>query len=122
MRTAFFPGAELAAGPDAGLAAHARTAARYALLLARALGIDGENPLRTIERGALLHDIGKAAVPRAILFKRGPLTPFEREVVREHPEVGFQMVAGFGGLNEASVLSAKYTSRPGCRATRSSTN
>ncbi len=104
MRTAFFPRDPVAAGPDGGLAAHSRTAARYAVLLARALGIDGESPLRDIERGALLHDVGKAAVPRAILFKNGPLTSFEREVVREHPIVGFRMIAGFGGLRRASEI------------------
>jgi len=104
MRTTFFPRDPGAAGPDAGLAAHSRTAARYAVLLARSLGIDGQRLLRDIERGALLHDVGKAAVPRAILFKNGPLTEFERDVVREHPLVGYRMLAGFGGLTRASEI------------------
>ncbi|HVP90452.1 MAG TPA: HD-GYP domain-containing protein [Terriglobales bacterium] len=103
MVTAYLP-RDPAAGPEGCLAAHSRTAARYAVLLARALGIDGEGRLRDIERGALLHDVGKSAVPRAILLKKGPLTASEREVVREHPMVGFRMIAGFAGLGPASEI------------------
>ncbi|HYA49067.1 MAG TPA: HD domain-containing protein, partial [Burkholderiales bacterium] len=47
-----------AADSGAGLADHSRTAARYAVLLARALGIERERDLLDIERGALLHDVG----------------------------------------------------------------
>jgi len=94
----------VAADPGAGLAAHSRTAARYAVLLARALGIDRELHLLDIERGALLHDVGKAAVPRSLLDKNGPLTALEREIVWEHPIVGFRMIEEFGFLRGASEI------------------
>jgi putative nucleotidyltransferase with HDIG domain len=86
------------------LAAHSRTAARYAVLLARAVGIDGGNFLLDLERGALLHDVGKAVLPGHILRKTGPLTKDERDIVREHPVVGYRMIEAFGSLRAASEI------------------
>jgi HD-GYP domain-containing protein (c-di-GMP phosphodiesterase class II) len=53
--------------------------------LAKQLGINGEE-LENIERGALLHDIGKLAIPDDILLKRGELTLPERKFMELHPE------------------------------------
>jgi putative nucleotidyltransferase with HDIG domain len=93
-----------AADSGAGWTAHSRTAARYAVLLARALGISQERHLLDIERGALLHDVGKAALPRSLLGKNGPLTLLERETIREHPLLGFRMIAEFDFLREAARI------------------
>jgi putative nucleotidyltransferase with HDIG domain len=54
-------------------------------VLAKKLGITGED-LEHIERGALLHDIGKMAIPDYILLKRGALTLAERKFMELHPE------------------------------------
>jgi len=97
--TAFFP-----AGWRDDLNAHSRLTARYALILARAIGIDQARLLLDIERGALLHDVGKAAVPEQILCKRDPLTVFERVIVREHPIVGYRMIENLGFPKEASEI------------------
>ena len=48
--------------------------------------------LQHLEWGALLHDIGKIAVPDSILLKPGKLTPAEWVVIRQHPESGFKML------------------------------
>ncbi len=93
-----------AADPRIDLATHSRTAARYAVLLARALGIGQAGILLDIEREALLHDVGKAVVPPEILRKGGPLTEVEREIVREHPVVGYRMIEEFGFLRAAAVI------------------
>ncbi len=93
-----------AADPGQGLASHSRAAAAYAVLLARAMGIGREKFLLDLERGALLHDIGKSVVPGPILEKAGPLGFLEREIVREHPVVGFRMVEEFGFLREAAGI------------------
>ncbi len=55
----------------------------------------GMNDTETFEcgLGALLHDVGKAKVPRRILNKRGSLTQSEREVIKEHPVHGVSMCA-----------------------------
>jgi HD-GYP domain-containing protein (c-di-GMP phosphodiesterase class II) len=51
--------------------------------------------------GLMLHDIGKLAVPPEVLHKPGRLTPEEMELVRAHPETGYQMLKG-GGVSPVS--------------------
>jgi len=81
---------------------HSRLVARYALLLTKALGIDDRTFSVEIERGALLHDIGKIGIPDSILRKPGPLTDKEREIIKEHPFLGYEMVEEFMFLQKAS--------------------
>ena len=69
---------------DPDTQAHSRRVAPVAVALSRALGVH-ESHLIHIHRGALLHDIGKIAVPDRILSKPGPLTPEEWQVMRRHP-------------------------------------
>jgi len=72
---------------DPYTAGHSRRVRDYSLDLARALGLDRKQR-RLLSLTAQLHDIGKVAVPDAILRKPGPLTPEEQAVVREHPVAG----------------------------------
>jgi diguanylate cyclase (GGDEF)-like protein/putative nucleotidyltransferase with HDIG domain len=66
---------------------HIRRVQRYAIGLARAAGM-AETDIQGVKTAALLHDIGKLAVPEHILAKPGPLTPEEFQKVRIHPQVG----------------------------------
>jgi diguanylate cyclase (GGDEF)-like protein len=66
---------------------HIRRVQVYATCLARALGLL-ERDIQGVATAALLHDIGKLAVPEHILAKPGPLTPEEFQKVRIHPQVG----------------------------------
>lgn len=59
--------------------------------LAGAMGIGGDDLLH-IRRGALLHDIGKMAIPDGILLKPGSLTPEERGLIEKHPIYAFEML------------------------------
>lgn len=70
---------------------HAINTAVYAVLIADALGITGEEG-RDIGRGALLHDIGKNRIPPAILDKPGPLDEAEWTLMRSHPRVGYDLI------------------------------
>ena len=70
------------------------------LMLARSLGVRPEE-LSHIRRGALLHDIGKIAVPDSILLKPGPLTDEEWVVMRRHPDVAYEMLAPISYLGPA---------------------
>ncbi|WP_237478942.1 HD-GYP domain-containing protein [Lichenibacterium dinghuense] len=54
---------------------------------------------RLIAQAALVHDIGKAAIPHAVLNKAGPLSPSEAEVMRTHPQVGYDMLVRQGGFD-----------------------
>ena len=71
---------------------HARSIADLAVAVGRELGLS-EQHLRDLRYGAIFHDIGKIAIPDAILNKPGPLTESEFAVVREHPGVGEQILA-----------------------------
>jgi diguanylate cyclase (GGDEF)-like protein/putative nucleotidyltransferase with HDIG domain len=71
--------------------------------LARALGVSEEDRLY-MRWGALLHDIGKIAVPDSILRKPGPLTEAEWEVMRRHPQDAYEMLAPIDHLNPALAI------------------
>ena len=70
---------------------HIRRVQVYSVGLAKALGMsDAET--QAVETAALLHDIGKLAVPEHILAKPGPLTPEEFQKVRIHPQIGAEII------------------------------
>ncbi len=69
---------------------HSERVTAIALILADILGVPTEQ-MHHIERGALLHDIGKIGVPDRILLKPGPLTEEEWVEMRKHPEIGFRL-------------------------------
>jgi putative nucleotidyltransferase with HDIG domain len=93
-----------AADRHEGTPGHSRFVAVYSVLLAGALGIRDAHALRCMERGALLHDIGKIGIPAAILNKVGRLTTIERESIRDHPVLGYRMIEEFGFLKEAAEI------------------
>lgn len=68
--------------------------------LATAMNISGENLLH-IRRGALLHDIGKMAIPDGILLKPGALTPEERTLIEKHPVYAYEMLSPIKFLKPA---------------------
>lgn len=73
--------------------------------IAEGFGIGGDR-LTLIRRAALLHDIGKLAVPNTILDKPGPLAPAEWETVKRHPLLTQQIlgrITGFGRLTEVAA-------------------
>ena len=71
---------------------HIRRVQMYAAALARASGMS-ENDIQGVKTAALLHDIGKLAVPEHILSKPGPLTPEEFQKIRAHPKVGADIIS-----------------------------
>jgi putative nucleotidyltransferase with HDIG domain len=68
--------------------------------LAKAMGIDDEALLH-ITRGALLHDIGKMAIPDGILLKPGNLSPEERMMIQKHPIYAYEMLSPIKFLRPA---------------------
>ena len=72
---------------------HIRRVQQYAIGLARAIGIDDERQIKAIEAAALLHDMGKLAVPEYILNKPGKLTAAEFEKMKLHASVGADILS-----------------------------
>lgn len=77
---------------DKEMQGHAQRVVHFTIELAKRLGVP-ENELVNIRRGALLHDIGKIAIPDPILFKPGPLTEDEWIVMRKHPVHAYEMLS-----------------------------
>jgi diguanylate cyclase (GGDEF)-like protein/putative nucleotidyltransferase with HDIG domain len=72
---------------------HIRRVQTYAAGLAESIGLSKEE-IQGVKTAALLHDIGKLAVPEHILSKPGPLTQEEFQKIRIHPQVGAEIIAG----------------------------
>ncbi len=79
---------------------HSRRVTEMTLKLARALDV-AESEFDDLRRGALLHDIGKMAIPDEILRKADNLTPEEREIVDEHPAIAYQLLSPIKFLKKA---------------------
>jgi putative nucleotidyltransferase with HDIG domain len=77
---------------DSYTALHSRQVVTLARTVARRLGLE-DAQVNEVEHVALLHDLGKIAVPDAILRKPGPLTPTEQAIMRRHPVVGAEILA-----------------------------
>jgi len=89
---------------------HSQRVTEMAERLARAMGIPNEL-ITHIRRGALLHDIGKMAIPDSILFKPGPLTREEREVMRRHPVYAYDLLASIDFLRPAMDIPYSHHER-----------
>src|SRR5205807_168318 len=72
---------------------HIRRVQAHATSLAREVGVRDENLLKAIEAAALLHDMGKLAVPEHILNKPGKLTSQEFEKMKRHATVGADILS-----------------------------
>ena len=86
---------------------HARRVADLCLRLAKEWGFSGES-LQHIRRGALLHDIGKMAIPDDVLLKPGPLNPRERTIMRRHTTVAGRMLRGISYLQPALSIPLSH--------------
>ena len=82
---------------DAYTGNHSKDVVDLALAVGARLGLDGLQT-RRLEFGALLHDIGKMAVPKEILHKPGPLDEEEWAIMRRHTVEGELMLEGVGGV------------------------
>src|SRR3954463_15925710 len=76
---------------DAETEGHSKRVTAFTIAIARHMGLSADQ-IRVIARGAFLHDIGKMAIPDAILRKPGKLDPDELAIMREHCYRGFQLL------------------------------
>ncbi|MFP4499051.1 MAG: HD-GYP domain-containing protein, partial [Vulcanimicrobiota bacterium] len=82
---------------------HSNHVSQYSVMFAHHLGLD-RNSIETIERAALLHDIGKIGIPDNVLNKPGKLTDEEFEIIKSHPLYGAELLKILGFLKNEQVL------------------
>jgi putative two-component system response regulator len=87
--------------PDAY--AHAYRVAALAASVGCAMRLS-EDDMAALERAALFHDVGKLAMPEAVLRKPAPLTIEEQDLVRQHPQIAAELIAGVPYLYTAVDL------------------
>ena len=95
---------------DAYTEGHCQRLAAYAAALGRTLGL-GHQDLAALERGGFLHDIGKIAVPDAVLFKPGRLSPLEYEQIQEHTVIGDRLCRGLRTLKSVCPIVRNHHER-----------
>jgi putative nucleotidyltransferase with HDIG domain len=88
---------------DAETEGHSKRVTAFAIQIARAMKLDPQ-ALRVLARGAFLHDIGKMAIPDAILRKPDRLTPAEKEVMKEHSYLGYKMLRKIPFLADSAEI------------------
>ena len=88
---------------DTDAYAHAYRVAALAVSVARALQLSDQQ-VAVLERAALLHDLGKLAVPEAVLRKPAPLTSEEQALIRRHPLIGADLIRNVPYLSASAEL------------------
>ncbi len=89
---------------------HSIRVARLACMLGEQMGFDAAQ-LKTLERGAILHDIGKIGISDTILLKPGKLTEEEWEIMRQHPDIGARIIEGIPFLEETLPIIRYHQER-----------
>src|SRR6186997_3271204 len=95
---------------DAYTGKHAERVAAYGLAIADAGGMSLSKN-QQVEFGFLLHDVGKVAIPDAILFKPEPLDGAERLVMERHPVIGWEILRDVDFLGEAKLVVRHHHER-----------
>ena len=89
---------------------HSKRVAEYAQRIARAMKLRAEN-VEQIRLAARVHDLGKIGVPNHVLHKDGPLTDEEWDVMRDHPEMGYEILAQFPEYKQGRELVRSHHER-----------
>jgi len=88
---------------DAETEGHSKRVTSFTMQIARAMGLT-QDVIHTLARGAFLHDIGKMAIPDAILRKPTRLTPEETRLVQQHSYLGYRMLKKIPFLADAAEI------------------
>lgn len=95
---------------DNETAGHSRRVTRYSETIAEKIGVTGEE-LKNIVRGAYLHDIGKIAIPDAILLKPDKLDAQETAIMQSHARIGYELVKRILFLAQAADIVLTHQER-----------
>lgn len=95
---------------DPFVGGHAAQVATYAVAIAQELGLPADR-VETIRQSALLHDIGKIAIPEAILHKPNKLTVSEYEFLKKHADIGANFIETSHGLRHLAPFIRHHHER-----------
>jgi putative nucleotidyltransferase with HDIG domain len=95
---------------DAETEGHSKRVTAFTIAIARAMELPHDH-IRIIARGAFLHDVGKMAIPDAILRKPGRLSPEEQEIMRRHALLGYRMLRRIPFLRDAADIVYSHQER-----------
>jgi len=95
--------AALESEKDYYTANHSEKVAQLAVLIAEKCGIKDRYALEEIYIAGLLHDIGKIAIDKSLLSKRGGLSPEEIKLLKKHPEVGYEIIKNIPNLEKVAI-------------------
>lgn len=88
---------------DAETEGHCQRVTAFCISIAKAMPVpDGYLPI--LARAAFLHDVGKMAIPDGILRKPGPLNDDEKQIMRKHCEIGYNMLIRIPFLRDAAEI------------------
>ena len=91
-------------------AKHSMRTRSLSIILAKHIGVSQED-VRIIAAGALLHDIGKIGIPDSILLKEGPLTEEQWIIMKNHPQIGYNILKTSPYLKEAAQIVYQHQER-----------
>ena len=88
---------------DSGTEGHSRRVTAFSVAIGQAMGLE-QQAVKTVARGAYLHDVGKIGIPDSILNKAGPLNEQERTLMKTHCQRGYDILRRITFLEEAAEI------------------
>ena len=95
---------------DSYTAGHSQRVSQYCEMIASALSYDESN-VNKIHEAAVLHDVGKIAIPDSILLKPGNLNPVEKELIHSHLTAGYELLSKVDAYHELSDIIHQHHER-----------
>lgn len=102
--------ARMVEAKDENTEGHCERLSLLSVALGQHMGLD-DRDLVALDRGGVLHDIGKVGIPDSVLFKEGPLSAAEWEVMKQHPTIGEQVVAPLRTLQDVRPIIRHHHER-----------
>lgn len=81
---------------------HSMRVAKYSGMIAQRMGLS-EKEIEDISNMAMLHDIGKIGIPDSIINKASKLTDAEYDIIKKHPEIGYQILSEMPELKDIAI-------------------
>ncbi len=110
MNSMLFSLARMIEAKDEHTGDHCERLAKFCLLFGKKLGLD-QSQLSALEKGGVLHDIGKLGIPDSILMKPSRLTPEEARVMERHPVIGHTLCGNLKSMKNTAPIILHHHER-----------